>query len=159
MHNGFTRMISALWEDVRLGEPVFGSDGSVMMDLDSCQIELSPGEDGRYVVATTIIGPLSGNAAQQNAQAESLLRLSMLSLTANRGGICIEEQDGVRFAVIRGICPCEIGLTHRLSDVIADLVFLADECRKAIGAPSYERAPSTPSTTIPVVEDGMIFMP
>lgn len=161
MHSGFTRMISALWDDVNLGEPTFEPDGSIIMDLDAYKVELSPSDDGRHILAAITIGPLSEDPAQLNSEAEALLRLSLLSMTANRGGISIDEQDGASFAVIRGACLCEIGLIHRLSDVIADVVYLADECRQIIGGASVAQArnSSPPANTIPVVEDGIIFMP
>lgn len=159
MHSGFTRMISALWDDVGLGSPAFEPDGTIIMHLDAYKVELSASDDGRHVVASVTVCRFSDDPVQRNNEAEALLRLSLLSLTANRGGICMEERDGANFAVIRGACLCEVGLIHRLSDIVADLVYLADECAQILGGVVPERKSLPPASTIPIVEDGMIFMP
>jgi hypothetical protein len=159
MHNGFTQMISALWQGIGLGDPLWTDEGAALLHLDNLTVEMTLSEDGGFVLASVDIARLSEDQSRKRTETDALLKFSLLNLTASRGAISIEDREEATIAVARGLCPCQIGLTHRLSDVLVDVVQVRDECLKILEQAGLFGRPSSDLAPIAVADGSLIFTP
>ncbi|MBX2804440.1 MAG: CesT family type III secretion system chaperone [Hyphomicrobiales bacterium] len=159
MTNVFVRMVSALWTELGLEEPELDDNGHAVLRLKSYIVELYPSEDGRHVLAAVPVARLSEDQTQRRREADALLRLSLPSLLVNRGAICLGEKAHSDNVTVRGICPCDMGMLHRLSEMIADLIHLSDECIRTIALSSVGDSRAVRASAHPLTGEGLIFRP
>lgn len=120
----FEANVLQFWAYLGLKEPVFSPEPEVTLVVDSHDVLLRHGEDGKIMVIQSDAGPVTNEHARAHAELESILKTSF-ALCAERQTIAVLEdidETGRQRLIVRAFYGYHHNDQAKLADLISDVI-------------------------------------
>jgi hypothetical protein len=161
MADDFRAIVSQLWAALGLRTPSFGSDASVVLNIDGIDVLLKESADGRHVIVSGSPGRLSQDPQRRGEQVRQLLTANLGFLQSNQSCVSLGSSEDAAPVRVEAVYAYREGRPDLLKPLIEEVLH-----RVEIHAPDLAADRAAPARAQPsqraftaVSQDDFIIRP